>query len=82
MTHEETASRVHEILATFAPHLAPLEDEDGLMDEMTTPVLSEWVLIANVVDLDSDETRLGVIAAPTMLRSHVIGLLAIAKENV
>lgn len=83
MDHVETASRVHEVLATFAASLVPLDDEDdALRDEMVNPVLSEWVLVANVMDLDSDEVRVGVLAAPAMLRSHIVGLLAVAEDNV
>jgi hypothetical protein len=78
VSYEETAEAVHGLLSDLAPSLAT---EDGEADGTGTPVVSEWLLIVNVMDLDSDTVRLAMVAPPTMLRSHVVGLLAVAMEH-
>jgi hypothetical protein len=82
MTYEEATNHVHGLLTDLAPDLTVKDDDDVLADEMASPVLSEWVLIMNVVDLDGDGgVRIAVLASPNMLRSHVVGLLALARDN-
>lgn len=84
MAHDETAVRLNDALCEQAGALAGLYDERGEFSEMSQPVLSEWVLVANLQDLGDDDERsahrLVVLCAPHMLDSHVIGLLTMARS--
>jgi hypothetical protein len=76
----ETAERVHDLLSGMAGDLTYAEDSDGsAVPEMRTPVLTEWVLLVNVADLDTGAQQVSMIHAPRMLMSHVLGLIEIAK---
>jgi hypothetical protein len=77
----KTAQRLHDLLSERVDDIVDVEDEDGEMAEMGQPVLTEWVLVANVIDISSDEPdcRITVLSAPNMLHTHVIGLLTVAR---
>jgi hypothetical protein len=75
----DVIDRLNDLLAGMAGELTPDEGED-LGPEPANPILTEWVLIANVQDLDNGVNRGVLLYAPHMLFSHVVGLLAVSNR--
>ncbi|GAB3952502.1 hypothetical protein GCM10029976_090820 [Kribbella albertanoniae] len=79
MAESDVIDRLNDLLSGMAAELTP-DDADEPCPEPKNPILTEWVLIANVQDLDNGVNRGVLLYAPHMLFSHVVGLLAVSNR--
>ncbi|MEV8372998.1 hypothetical protein AB0P21_09690 [Kribbella sp. NPDC056861] len=76
MSEAGVIDRLNDLLSSLAGEFTSDDDEVDLRN----PVLTEWVLLANVQDLESGSHRGVLLCAPHMLYSHVIGLLTLGNR--
>lgn len=55
--------------------------EELIEEEGTNPLLSEWLVLAMFVD-DDGEAQLVLQGSENQLRSHTLGLIEMAKEEL
>lgn len=78
----ELQEKIAGLLDEYIDVLGKTFDADGDVVPMQQPVVQEWLLIRNCVDLVDGDSRTGHVTAPSMLRSHAIGLVTIALDNL